>query len=283
MIHTKTTFNTPLWSLWVCSNDLWFKKCSSYFQRYIDETFKGLQGKILFTFIDDIIIFADTLEEHDEKLTLIMERLEKANLQLNINKCEFLKTEIFYLGHILSKQGVSPDPRKLEAVKHFPEPQTVKNIRQFLGLAGYYRRFIKNFATMSKPLTKLLEKETNFIWNEKTQESFDSLKEALCNPPILQYPDFSKSFIITTDASGYAIGGIVSQGEIGKDLPIIVASWVLRGPELNYEVDEKEASVRFKLSEFDYEVIYKPGKLNSNTDALYRNPIYNVITRKQAK
>ena len=92
-----------------------------------------------------------------------MERLEKANLQLNINKCEFLKTEIFYLGHILSKQGVSPDPRKLEAVKHFPEPQTVKNIRQFLGLAGYYRRFIKNFATMSKPLTKLLEKETNFI------------------------------------------------------------------------------------------------------------------------
>ena len=220
----------------------------------------------------------------------------------------------------MSKQGVSPDPRKLEAVKRFPQPQTVKNVRQFLGLAGYYRRFIKNFATMSKPLTKLLEKETNFTWTEKTQEAFDSLKEALCNSPILQSPDFSKPFIITTGASGYAIGGILSQGEISKDLPITYASRVLRGLELNYEVYEKEALTmlhcakifrsyiynkkisfitdhkplvwfitadcntrvqkwRFKLSEFDYEVIYKPGRLNANADALSRNPICNVITR----
>ena len=149
----KTTFSTPYDHYEYARMTFGLKNAPPTFQRYIDETFKGLQGKMLFTFIDDIIIFADTLEEHDEKLTLIMERLEKANLQLNINKCEFLKTEICYLGHILSKQGVSPDPRKLKAVKHFPQPQTIKNVRQFLGLAGYYRRFIKNFATMSRPLT----------------------------------------------------------------------------------------------------------------------------------
>ena len=123
----------------------------------------------------------------------------------------------------------------------FPRPKNVKNVRQFLGLSGYYRRFIKNFSKISKPLCKLLQKEVEFVWTDKAEQAFLDLKEALCIPPVLQYPNFSKPFNITTDASGYAIGGILSQGEIGKDLPIAYCSRVLRGPELAYEVYEKEA------------------------------------------
>ena len=125
-----------------------------------------------------------------------MERLKQANLQLNINKCEFLKSHVCYLGHILSKDGISPDPKKIEAVKCFPQLSTVKTVRQFLGLAGYYRRFIKHFAHLYKPLTKLLEKDVEFHWDEKTEKAFTALKEALCNPPILQYPDFSKNLLL---------------------------------------------------------------------------------------
>ena len=170
-----------------------------------------------------------------------MERLRKSNLQLNCDKCVFLKNKVRYLGHILSQDGVRPDPRKLEAVDKFPRPKNVKNVRKFLGLSGYYRRFIKNFSKIPKPLYKLLQKEVEFIWTEKEEQDFLELKEKLCNPPVLQYPNFSKPFNITTDASGYAIRGILSQGEIGKDLPIAYCSRVLRGPELAYEVYEKEA------------------------------------------
>ena len=195
----------------------------------------------MYTFIDDIVVFADTLEEHGEKLNPIMEKLRESNLQLNCDKCEILKNKVCYLGHILSQDGVRLDPKKLEAVEKFPRPKNVKNIRQFLGLSGYYRGFIQNFSRISKPLCKLLQKEVDFIWTEKEKQAFLALKEALCNPPVLQYPNFSKPFNITTDASGYAIGGILSQGETGKDLPIAYCSRVLRGLELAYEVYEKQA------------------------------------------
>ena len=325
----KTAFSTPHGHYEYVRMTFGLKNAPPTFQRFIDETFKNLQGKILFTFIDDIVVFSDTLAEHENKMNLIMERLRESNLQLNLDKCEFLRKEVCYLGHILSKKGISPDPRKLEAVKNFPRPKNIKNIRQFLGLSGYYRRFIKNFSQIAKPLSKLLQKEVEFCWTEKEEKAFSTLKEFLCNPPVLQYPDFSKPFNITTDASGYAIGGILSQGESGKDHPIAYTSRVLRGPELSYEVYEKEALAmvhavqtfrsyiygkrvkiftdhkplvwfktaelntrvqkwRFKLSEFDYEVIYKEGKQNSNADALSRNPteptqFCNVVTRRQQK
>ena len=327
----KTAFSTPFGHYEYVRMTFGLKNAPPTFQRFIDETFKGLQGKLMFSFIDDIVVFADSIEEHEDKMKLIMERLKEANLQLNIDKCEFLRDKVCYLGHMLSKNGISPDPRKLEAVKDFPRPKGVKNVRQFLGLAGYYRRFIQNFAQIAKPLTKLLQKDVDFVWDDKSEQAFSTLKELLCNPPLLQYPDFSKAFNITTDASGYAIGGILSQGEIGRDRPIAYTSRVLRGPELKYEVYEKEAAAivhsvrifrsyiygkkiniitdhqplvwfktadlntrvqkwRFKLSEFDYDIIYKPGKLNLNADALSRNPVEsdillqcNVVTRLQKK
>lgn len=281
----------------------------------------------MFVYLDDIIVFAKNLEEHERRIDELMDRLRKANLRLQSEKCDFLRPEVNYLGHIISREGLKPNPDKIEAVKKFPTPKKQRNIREFLGLTGYYRRFIKNFSGIAKPFTHLLENDTEFIWDKKTQNAFDNLKSALCTAPILQFPDFSQPFIITTDASGFAVGAVLSQGEIGKDLPIAYFSRVLRGAEVRYDTYENEAYAmlqavkafrpyvwarpfilvtdhmplvwfrnatdgnsrilkwRWKLVEYDSEVVYKPGKVNLNADTLSRNPIepINVTTRAQKK
>lgn len=323
----KTAFSTPFGHYEFKRMPFGLKNAPATFQRLMDNVLVGLQGQSLFVYLDDIVLYANSIEEHDKKFKELVTRLEDANLKLQIDKCEFLKRKVAYLGHVLSEKGLEPDPKKIEAVRMFPIPKTQKNVRQFLGLAGYYRRFIKDFAKIAKPLTALLQKDNAFYWNDETQQAFNALKDLLCEAPLLQFPDFSKPYNITTDASGYAVGGVLSQGEIGKDRPIAYTSRVLRGPELNYEVYEKEALAvihsvrafrtyvygnpikiltdhqplvwfkkadlntrvqkwRFKLSEYDYQIIYKPGKLNSNADALSRNPIesqVNVVTRRQKR
>ncbi|KAL0128551.1 hypothetical protein PUN28_003706 [Cardiocondyla obscurior] len=277
-----------------------------------------MQGNEIFVYLDDIVLYSSSLTEHAIKFEKLTARIRQANLKFQPDKCEFLRKEVTYLGHIIGKDGVKPDPKKIEAVQNFPVPKSPKNVKQFLGLAGYYRRFIKGFSKIAKPLTNLLKKEEEFKWGEKEQECFEILKEALCKEPILQYPDFTKPFLLTTDASGIAIGGILSQGTIGKDQPISYASRVLNDAEKNYSTIEKEllaivycvqhfrpylygkkfilitdhkpltwlnklkdptsrlARWRIKLSEYEYEIIYKPGKINANADALSRNPITGV-------
>lgn len=323
----KTAFSTPRGHWEFNRMPFGLKNAPATFQRLMDTVLTGLQGISMFVYLDDIIVFAKNLEEHGQRINELMQRLRKANLQLQSDKCEFLRPEVNYLGHIISKEGLKPDPAKLDAVKNFPIPKKQKNIRSFLGLTGYYRRFIRNFSKIAKPLTKLLEKDADFKWSQEASDAFETLKENLCTAPILQYPDFSKPFIITTDASGIAIGAILSQGEIGKDKPIAYYSRVLRGAELRYDTYEKEALAivqgvknfrpyiyghkftlvtdhkplvwfrsakeansrvlkwRLKLAEYDYDVQYKPGKINLNADALSRNPVelVNVTTRAQNK
>ncbi|GBP61034.1 Retrovirus-related Pol polyprotein from transposon 297 [Eumeta japonica] len=145
-----------------------------------------------------------------------------------------------YFGHIISKNGIKPNPAKVKAVQTFPVPKNSRDIKAFLGSTGYYRRFIPNFSEITKPLTSLLKKNVAFRWTEIQQESFEKCKRILINPPILQYPNFSKEFILTTDASIHAIGAILSQGEIGKDLPIAYASRTLNKAEFNYSTIERE-------------------------------------------
>jgi len=162
--------------------------------------------------------YATSLEKHARKYNLLIDWLRKANLKLQPDKCEFLKIEVTYLGHVINKDGVRPDPKKLDAVRHFPRPKTSKNIKQFLGLAGYYRRFIPSFSKLAKSLTNLLENDTAFEWTSVQEESFEIwLRQRLCEESVLYYPDFSKPFILTTDTSGIAVKGILSQGEINKD------------------------------------------------------------------
>lgn len=137
-----------------------------------------------------------------------MKRLKDANLTLQPDKCEFLRHKAAYLGHIITDKGVRPDPQKIAAVKNFPVPRNSKNIRQFLGLTGYYRRFIPDFSKIAKPLSDLLKKDVKFTWNTETQKSFDTLRELLCKEPILQFPNFEREFLLTTDASDYVIAGV---------------------------------------------------------------------------
>ena len=240
----KTAFTTPFGHYEFDRMPFGLKNAPATFQRLMDLVLTGLQGEELFVYMDDIVIYAKSLEEHERKYNALIQRLQKANLKLQPDKCEFLKSEVTYLGHVISRDGVKPDPKKLEAVENFPHPKTPKNIKQFLGLAGYYRRFIPNFSNLAKPLTNLLKNDTKFKWTSAQEDSFQTLKQKLCEEPVLQYPDFSKPFILTTDASGIAIGGILSQGEINKDRPVAYASRTLTDADkkrLKYDTYEKEA------------------------------------------
>jgi len=140
----------------------------------------------------------------------------------------------------LGDKDVTPDYEKIKAVQNFPTPKNAKNIKQFLRLAGYYRRFIPNFSKIAKLLTELLKKDATFVWGKEQDAAFAHLRAGLCAEPILQYPDCTKSFVVITDASGFAIGGILSQGPIGKDLPVAYTSRLLNKAEQNYSAIEKE-------------------------------------------
>lgn len=210
------------------------------FQRVMNTALAGLIGIKCLVYLDDIIIYGKNLYDHNEKLVEVFERLRVNNLKLQPNKCEFLKRECVYLGHVISEHGIKPDERKVKSVLEFSRPTTVKNIKSFLGLSGYYRKFINSYSGIAKPLTNLLKQDTKFVWSEECQKSFDTLKKALCSEPILKNPDFTNIFILTTDASNKALGAILSQGEIGKDLPICYAPRTLNKSVNNYSTTELE-------------------------------------------
>ncbi|CAI6355228.1 unnamed protein product [Macrosiphum euphorbiae] len=221
------------------------------FQRVMNSALAGLIGIKCLVYLDDIIVYGKNLYDHNEKLIEVFERLRISNLKLQPDKCNFLKRECVYLGHVITKDGIKPDERKLKAVVEFPIPTTVKNIKSFLGLSGYYRKFINSYSAIAKPLTNLLKKDTSFVWSNECQKSFDTLKAALCSEPVLKYPDFTKTFLLTTDASNKALGAILSQGEIGKDLPICYASRTLNKSEGNYSTTELEClAIIFGVKQF---------------------------------
>ncbi|KAM0735252.1 Retrovirus-related Pol polyprotein from transposon 17.6 [Formica fusca] len=236
----KTAFSTPYGHYEYQRMPFGLKNAPATFQRLMDNVLTGLQGNELFVYLDDIVVYARSLKEHDVKVKELMQRLREANLQLQPDKCQFLRHEVAYLEHIIGNDGVRPDPSKIKAVEHFPIPRNYKNIKQFLGLVGYYRRFIKNFSKIAKPLTDLLKKDKIFAWTPSQENAFNSLKRELLKEPVLQYPNFKEPFLLTTDASGYAIGGVLSQGQIGKDLPISYISRTLNEVEGRYSTIEKE-------------------------------------------
>jgi hypothetical protein len=161
-------------------------------------------------------------------------------LKIEPAKCEFLKTELNYLGHVVTRKGVKPDPEKVKTIKNFPIPKNTTDVKSFLGLAGYYRKFILQFSKIVEPLTELLKKSQKLRWDVEQVESFKFLQSALMRESVLLYPDFTKPFVLTTDASGFAVGAILSQGSIGQDKPIAFASRTLNLAEQNYSTIEKE-------------------------------------------
>ena len=185
----------------------------------------------------------------------VFERLGKANISLKLSKCEFAKSEIQFLGHVVKEQKLLPDERNVEAVINFPIPKDLTGVRGFLGLVGHYRRFIPKFAEKSNELRKLLKKGEQFIWGTNQQKAFDELKGVITSKPVLGLPDFTKPFRLSTDASNIGISAILSQtDETGKELYVIgYRSRTLRGAEINYSTIEKEMlAIVFGLKKFDY-------------------------------
>lgn len=236
----KTAFSTDKGHYEFIQMPFGLSGAPSTFQRLMNSVLMGINGVKAFVYLDDIIIYATDLTDHESKLKEVFSRLDKHNLRLQTSKCQFLRREVIYLGHLITDKGVEPDPEKIRCVKDHPTPRNVVEIKQFLGLSGYYRRFIKDYSRISKPLTSLLKKNVPFEWTIEAQTAFDMLKEKLINAPILQYPNFEKEFILTTDASQFAIGSILSQGIPGQDLPVAYASRTLNKAEQAYSTTEKE-------------------------------------------
>ena len=178
-----------------------------YFQALINKVLKGLH-KFAVAYLDDIIIFSKNEEEHLEHLRIIFQRLKEAGLKLKRSKCDFMKTQIQYL---ISSSGIQPLPEKLGSIKNIPAPRSPKEVKQFLGLAGYYHKFVPRFSDLSRPLTRLTRKDVLFEWTKECQACFELLKETLCTHPILWYPDPNRSYVLFTDASKYGWAGVLMQ------------------------------------------------------------------------
>jgi RNase H-like domain found in reverse transcriptase/Reverse transcriptase (RNA-dependent DNA polymerase)/Retroviral aspartyl protease len=210
------------------------------FQRMMTIAMAGLTPEVAFLYVDDLVVFGCSPEHHNKNLIKVFMRLEKYNLKLNPKKCAFMQPSVTYLGHVISDQGIAPDPSKFETLLSYPVPENADDVRRFVAFCNYYRRFVPNFAELAQPLNSLLRKESIFKWNEKCQYAFDTLRSKLIQPPILQYPDFQKEFKLTTDASDIACGAILSQEVDGKDLPIAYASKAFNKGEKNKSTILKE-------------------------------------------
>ncbi len=181
------------------------------FQRTINNIFGDMLGNSVYIYLDDIIIASKDTASHMETLNSVLKRLQEVGLKLKLTKCEFLKPRIKFLGHDIDEQRNHVVDDKIAAVAQFPQPKTVENVRSFLGLAGYYRQFIKNFSALPSPLTQLLKKDTPFHWGSEQEISFKDLNHALTHAPVLFFPNFDDPFINFTGTSDFGIGTVLMQ------------------------------------------------------------------------
>ena len=245
--RAKTAFVTPFGKYKFLMVPFGLAQAPAYFQLLMNKVLKGL--KFMMTYLDDIIIFSQDELQHLEHLEIVFSCLWEAGLKMKHSKCDFFKSEIHYLGHLISPEGISPLPNKLDSIKHMPVPNSMKEIKQFLGLTGYYRKFVPRFADISRPLTTLTKKDAKFEWTPACQKSFELLKETLCGEPVLKYADTSKPYTLYTDASKFGWAGVLTQPHMmvidGKstttDHPVAFVSGLFRGSQLNWAALMKEA------------------------------------------
>jgi hypothetical protein len=194
----------------------------------MDLAMKALNFEVMLIYLDDIIVFSQTIEEHLVRLRLLFDRLRSANLKLKPSKCRLLQEEVTFLGHVVSAAGVATDPEKTRAVEEWDVPRNVHEVRSFLGLCGYYRRFIENFAAIARPLHDLTSKNAVFHWDGQCQKAFETLKARLLCAPILGLPREEGRFILDTDASDTCIGAVLSQVQDGEERVIAYGCHVQR-------------------------------------------------------
>ncbi|GJR67328.1 reverse transcriptase domain-containing protein [Tanacetum coccineum] len=278
------------------------------FMDLMNRVCKPYLDKFVIVFIDDILIYSKNKQEHEEHLKLILELLKKEELYAKFSKCEFWIPKVQFLGHVIDSKGIHVDPAKIESIKDWASPKSPTEIRQFLGLAGYYRRFIEGFSKIAKPMTKLTQKKVKFVWGDKQEAAFQLLKQKLCSAPILALPEGSEDFIAYCDASKKGLGAVLMQ----REKVIAYASRQLKIHEKNYTthdlelgavvfalkiwrhylygtkctvftdhkslqhiLNQKELNMRQRrwlelLSDYDCEIRYHPGKANVVADALSR-------------
>ena len=237
----KTAFRTSSGQLFEF-NQVPFGLCNApaTFSRLMDRVLAGLHWETCLFYLDDIIVFSSTWEEHLARLREVFERLRQAKLKLGAAKCTFAAKEVSYLGHRVTEEGLLPDPSLLAAIRDIPPPTTATEVRSFLGLAGYYRRYVKGFAAIAAPLFALTRKEALFHWSEGCQTAFDQLKNRLTTSPITAFPDFSQAFRLYTDASTAGLGAILAQVREGKERIICCASRALNKAEKSYPATKLE-------------------------------------------
>ncbi|WMV08301.1 hypothetical protein MTR67_001686 [Solanum verrucosum] len=214
------------------------------FMDLMNRVFKPYLDQFVVVFIDDILIFSRSSEDHDKHLRIILQILKEKELYAKLSKCEFWLDEVTFLGHVVSEEGMKVDPSKIQAVVEWRPPKSPTEVRSFLCLAGYYRRFVKGFSIIASPLTKLLQKEVNFIWDDKCQKSFETLKSLLTQDHILALPSEGKEYVVYSDASHNGLGCILMQ----KCKVISYATRKLKSHELNYPTHDLElAAIVFVL------------------------------------
>lgn len=287
------------------------------FSRMMHLAFSGISAEKLFVYMDDIIVIGKSERDHLNNLRETFMRCRNRNLKINPDKCQFFKTEVLFLGHVCTPEGIRPDPSKFDSISNYPTPQDADAVRRFVALANYYRKFIPNFSVISIPLNRLTKKNAQFHWNREQEKAFAEIKNILTNPNILAYPDYSKQFVLTVDASKSGCGAVLSQ----NDLPIAFASksfnraeqnkatieqeliavhWAIKhfkhylyGTEflirsdhrpLVYLYNLKETSakltrLRLELAEFSFSIEHIKGKENVVADALSRIHIDDIRTK----
>ena len=219
------------------------------FQRLMEAVLHGLHWSTCLIYLDDCIVLGKNFDDHLHNLQDVLQRFREAGLKLKPSKCQFFHKEVTYLGYVINANGVLPDPNNINKVASWPRPRNPTNVRSFLGLASFYRRFIQNFSKIASPMTSLTHKGMKFNWTEECEVAFETLKRALVNPPLLAYPDFSVEFTLSTDASLTAIGAVLSQAQEGKERVVAYFSQMLTTTQQKWSTYDRElwaiiASVR---------------------------------------
>lgn len=220
---------------------LGMKTSGAVFQRLMDNVFRGLQPNIVVVYIDDVTVFLKNMKQHVKDLDLVFERIHQANLKVSYSKCSIAQSKVKVLGHLISGQGIQPNPEKVEAICRIKSPTSVKGIKSFLGAVSFFRRFLPQLSSIAEPLWNLCRKNVPFRWDDEKEATFQKLKQMLGTAPVLQLPDWNRMFKIETDASGTGLGAVLTQEDPDGSWPVAYASRTLRGAESRYSATEKEA------------------------------------------
>jgi hypothetical protein len=237
----KTAFRTPFGHFEYLVMPFGLTNAPAIFQSMMDRIFRDIIGLFVVVYLDDILIFSQNPTDHEKHVRIVLERLRNNKLYCQPSKCSFFQQRIPYLGHLISAQGIEMDPAKVKVIVDWPKPECVRDIQSFLGFANYYRRFIPQFADIVLPLTELTRKNKKFFWTPEAQDAFNQVKRIFANGSVLIHPDPTRPYVLETDASDFAISGILSQYDDRNTLkPVAFFARQMIAAERNYEIYDKE-------------------------------------------